>query len=114
MRDDELRILRERVAAAQDALDALAAPDVAGSVSFAAVTVNNGSYPTVGAAGRVFAVQALSVTGVTSENSTASTSTRAGVFFAANTLSGLPAAGTEVTVSHDGTAFLFSYPPTTA
>jgi hypothetical protein len=108
--DLELRLLREAVAGLERALDALGEPDVSGSLALAAVTVSGGSYPTAGAAGTAFLVQALEVVAPEAEGASAAVTTRPGSFLAVNLASGLPAVGTEVIVYNTGAAWVFAYP----
>jgi hypothetical protein len=107
---DELRTLRGRLAELEALALALEAGPGAGPGVSSAVTVNNGSYPTAGAVGRVFAIKLTEIAGAESEGGAATVATRTEVAYAVNLAAGLPPAGTEVVVADVPYRKVFYYP----
>ena len=110
MEADESRILRARIDTLERALDVIETTDLAGGRAFAAKTVTLGAYPSVGASGKTFAMQATDVTGPEIEGGAATVTVRAGVFFAVNLGGGLPTIGTEIIVHETPGAHVFYFP----
>lgn len=110
---EELRVLRARLTDLSDRIEVLesaARGMLPGAGAWACKTVSLGHYPSSGAVGRVFAVEALEVTGVETEGAVASTTQITGPFLAANLGSGLPPVGTDVLVEDVAYARCFVYP----
>jgi len=108
--DDELRVLRARVAAIEDELARLGPGALPSGLARVVKTISLGSYPTGSTALKTYAVRGLDVTGVESEGSTAVTSEDTRHFFAVNLGTSVPPVGTQLIAVSVPNRWVFRYP----
>lgn len=108
--DGELRVLRARVEAAEEALARLADDEGGTGAARVAVTVSLGAYPAGSGSMRMFALHALDVTGAETEGASGVEAEDDTPFFALNVGSGLPPVGTRVIAVQVPHLWAFRYP----
>ena len=105
---NDLRILRERVQNATDALDRSAGSEVFGSGAAIVVTTTETTYPTT--ANVMYAVVEQIVTGSEAEGATPTVGSAGGsLFYALNVGTMVPPVGTKLVVHQVGNRWVFRY-----